>query len=222
MTTMSTIMALVMMPLNIWMYGHSLENDTIVIPYKKMALSLCFLTAPVLLGMLVLWKLPRAASILAKIGSIAGFAIIIVCQALEILIFPDIFDDVPFQIYVAEILLPLLGLSLGYSLASIFGLSYAQRRTIAIESGIQNIGTALAIVSLSYPFHQLRKVWLFPFMYAFSMLGICIVMAVIFQLQKKFVREKFDIAGRDKNTLKASNPHCNGTRKYHNVFTFPL
>ena len=68
------------------------------------------------------------------------------------MIFPDIFDDVPAKLYVAEILLPLLGLGLGFGCASAFGLAYAARRTVAIEAGIQNVGTALAIVSLSYPF----------------------------------------------------------------------
>lgn len=68
-------------------------------------------------------------------------------------IFPDIFSDVPLKLYFAVTLLPCLGLALGFIAASIFRLEYTIRRTIAIEAGIQNVGTALAIVSLSYPFH---------------------------------------------------------------------
>lgn len=85
-------------------------------------------------------------------GSVAGFLIIIVCEALEVMIFPDIFDDIPAKLYVAEFALPILGISLGFGCASIFGLPYASRRTVGIEAGVQNVGTALAIVSLSYPF----------------------------------------------------------------------
>lgn len=55
--------------------------------------------------------------------------------------------------YAAVTLLPAVGIALGYIAASIFRTSYTIRRTVAIECGIQNVGTALAIVSLSYPYH---------------------------------------------------------------------
>ncbi|XP_074597910.1 ileal sodium/bile acid cotransporter-like [Brevipalpus obovatus] len=190
MTSLSTIVALFMMPFNVWIYGRSLESDSIVIPYSKMSFSLFFLTSPVVCGMIVYAKYPKVAPFLTKIGSVAGFLIIIVCEALEVMIFPDIFDDVPAKLYAAEFLLPILGISLGFGCASIFGLPYSARRTVGIEAGIQNVGTALAIVSLSYPFEQLRKVWLFPFLYAFSMLGTCIVMAVVYQIYKRMSGKK--------------------------------
>ncbi len=95
-----------------------------------------------------------------KIGSVAGFAIIVVCQTLEVFIFPDIFNDVPAALYMAEFLLPLLGLALGFIAASIFRLEYPIRRTIAIEAGIQNVGTALTIITLSFPFEVSWDCWL--------------------------------------------------------------
>lgn len=69
MTTCSTLVALGMMPLNLYMYGQNLrtEND-VVIPYEKMALSLVAVTCPVLFGMLVHWKFPRVASHLTKVN----------------------------------------------------------------------------------------------------------------------------------------------------------
>ncbi|KAH9399633.1 hypothetical protein TYRP_017622, partial [Tyrophagus putrescentiae] len=195
MTSFSTVVALFMMPFNVWLYGRNLETDALVIPYGKMTVSLLSLTTPVAIGMLVNWKLPKVAPILTQIGSVAGFAIIVVCQTLEVFIFPDIFNDVPAALYMAEFLLPLLGLALGFIAASIFRLEYPIRRTIAIEAGIQNVGTALTIITLSFPFEQLRKVWLFPFLYAFSMLAVCCVIAVIYRLQKRLGRKKsIDIA----------------------------
>src|SRR5699024_5110224 len=103
-----------------------------VIPYHKMSVSLVTLTTPVVFGMLVNWKLPKLAPILTQVGSVAGFAIIVVCQTLEVFIFPDIFHDVPAALYAAEFLLPLLGLALGFGAASILRLPYTVRRTIAI------------------------------------------------------------------------------------------
>lgn len=72
---------------------------------------------------------------------------------MEVFIFPDIFTDVPPRMYAAVFLLPILGLSLGYVAALAFKQQAVIRRTVAIECGIQNVGTALAIVSLSYPYH---------------------------------------------------------------------
>jgi predicted Na+-dependent transporter len=71
---------------------------------------------------------------------------------LEVLIFPDLFHNVPYAIYLAEIILPVIGFSLGYLAASVFRLKHSVRRTIAIEAGIQNVSTALTIISLSFPF----------------------------------------------------------------------
>ncbi|CAG2107710.1 unnamed protein product, partial [Medioppia subpectinata] len=103
MTSFSTIAALFMMPFNVWLYGRSLETDTLVIPYGKMFISLISLTTPVIIGMGVNWKYPKFAPVLAQVGSFAGFSIIIVCQTLEVFIFPNIFQDVPYSIYIAEL-----------------------------------------------------------------------------------------------------------------------
>ena len=67
MTSFSTIAALFMMPFNVWLYGRSLETDTLVIPYGKMFISLISLTAPVIVGMAVNWKFPKFAPILAQV-----------------------------------------------------------------------------------------------------------------------------------------------------------
>ena len=40
---------------------------------------------------------------------------------------------------------------------------------------------------------QLRKVWLFPFLYAFSMLAVCCVIAVLYRAQKRFRGRKMSL-----------------------------
>ncbi|KFM67580.1 Ileal sodium/bile acid cotransporter, partial [Stegodyphus mimosarum] len=181
MTTCSTLVALGMMPLNLYMYGQNLNQEDVVIPYGKMALSLVSVTCPVLVGMLVHWKFPRIAAYLTKIGSISGLLIIIICQTMEFFIFPDIFVNVPWQLYFAVILLPCLGFTLGYTSAWICRQKPQVRRTVSIESGVQNVGTALTVATLSFPFHNLEKVLLFPWLYAFSMTGVCIVISAFYQ-----------------------------------------
>lgn len=152
MTSFSTVVALFMMPFNMWLYGQNLETESLVIPYSKMTVSLVSLSTPVVVGMWVKWRFPRWAPLFTQAGSVAGFAIIVICQTLEVFIFPDIFNNVPAVLYAAEFLLPFLGLALGFGAASVFKLPYSIRRTIAIEAGIQNVGTALTIITLSFPF----------------------------------------------------------------------
>jgi predicted Na+-dependent transporter len=80
---------------------------------------------------------------------------------LEIFIFPDIFSGVPLKLYAADFVLPIIGLALGYIIASMFCLKPRISRTIAIEIGIKNVGTALTIVSLSFPFEVLPNFYFF-------------------------------------------------------------
>ena len=72
MTAFSTVVALAMMPFNLWFYGRNLETGGIVIPYKNMTFSLFFLTIPVVFGTIVHWKLPKVAQILTKVRSYAA------------------------------------------------------------------------------------------------------------------------------------------------------
>ena len=67
MTSISTLVALVMMPFNVWIYGRTLETETLIIPYSKMSLSLLFLTMPVAAGMLLNWKFPKFAPFLTQV-----------------------------------------------------------------------------------------------------------------------------------------------------------
>jgi len=83
---------------------------------------------------------------------VAGFSIVIVCQTLEIFIFPDIFDDVPLSLYLVDGILPLIGLVLGYLTASALCLKSRLSKTIAVEIGVKNVGTSITIVTLSFPF----------------------------------------------------------------------
>jgi sodium/bile acid cotransporter 2 len=67
MTTVSTIIALVMMPFNIWLYGRNLETESLVIPYKQMSFTLILITIPVVFGMLMNWRLPKFSPYITKV-----------------------------------------------------------------------------------------------------------------------------------------------------------
>lgn len=68
MTCVSTVIAIGMMPVNIWLYGRHFESEDLVIPYEKMAISLVTVTSPVIVGMLLKWKFPRTAAFMTKVS----------------------------------------------------------------------------------------------------------------------------------------------------------
>lgn len=156
-----------------------------VIPYHKMSLSLLTITSPVIIGMIFYKRYPKFGPHITRIGSIAGFGIIFICHALEIIIFPDMFVGVPLTLYLLEFLLPLTALIVTTIASSVFCLEWQLRRTIAIESSIQNVGTALTVITLSFEFEVLRKVWLFPLLYSFAGWMSGIVVATVYQFYKR-------------------------------------
>lgn len=85
-----------------------------------------------------------------QIGSYIGIFIVVICIVLEVLVFPDMFTDVPGKLYGVILSLPFLGMTLGYLLAFAFRQALPVRKTIAIECGIQNVPTALSIITLSF------------------------------------------------------------------------
>ncbi|XP_076356859.1 ileal sodium/bile acid cotransporter-like isoform X2 [Tachypleus tridentatus] len=190
MTTWSTIIALGMMPFNLWVYGHGIDTGEVTVPYWKLALSLIMITLPLGIGMVVKMKLPKVAPYFTKIGSYSGFAVILVVQIMEVFIFPDIFESVPFTLYIAEVIMPSTGIALGVVFGWIFRQTWPVSRTIGIESGFQNVGTALTVISLSFPFEVQKEVLLFPALYGFCMLSVGFLMALLFNIYKRFFQKK--------------------------------
>ncbi|KAH9512001.1 hypothetical protein DERF_010417 [Dermatophagoides farinae] len=185
MTSVATIAALLLMPLNVWLYGRNLETNNLVIPYMEMSITLILVTIPVILGMILNWRLPKYTPYITKIGVFAGFGIICFCQSLEVIIFPDIFFGVPYRLYTAVILLPAFSFMAGYVFARVFRLNNKICRTIGIEIGIKNVGSALTIISLSFTLQQLKKAWVFPFLYAFSSFMVIFAVTIGYKMAKR-------------------------------------
>ncbi|KAM7299893.1 ileal sodium/bile acid cotransporter [Ixodes scapularis] len=118
-------------------------------------------------------------------GSSVGGLIIVASQIMEVFIFPDLFSGIPPELYGATLLMPLTGMVAGYGASWVCRRPEAVRRTVAIESGIQNVGTALTIVSLSFQFEDQKKALVFPWLYAFSMSFLSFLICVTYHFYKK-------------------------------------
>ena len=151
-TAISTLLAMVMTPLNfqLWsgLYGPTshLINTISLSPLEMVKVISLLLGAPLILGMLVQNYSPKFALKTApifKIGSILFFiALIILALSKNI----DIFKKYIHYVFIIVLVHNILALILGYSVASIAGLSKRNRRTLAIETGIQNSGLGLLLI----------------------------------------------------------------------------
>jgi sodium/bile acid cotransporter 2 len=69
-TSFSTVVAIFMMPFNLWLYERNFETESLVIPYYKIIITLSLLTIPVAIGIIFYWKFPKFGPILTKVFKI--------------------------------------------------------------------------------------------------------------------------------------------------------
>lgn len=200
MTTMSTILAMGMMPLNVWIYGSSYQTEDLVIPYQKLALSLVSVTSPVAVGAILKWKFPRIAFFIVKIGSWLTLLIIGVVMVLEFFWFSHMFVDVSPGAWILTTILPLTGLTMGYFLAHVLGEKMKVRKAIAIECGMQNVPTAFAVTIMSFSQEEQQHIVVIPWIYGLMMILIGFPLCILHQIHKKCKAckgEKFEIPGKE-------------------------
>ncbi|XP_023234333.1 solute carrier family 10 member 6-like isoform X2 [Centruroides sculpturatus] len=150
MTTVSIVVCLGMMPLNIWIYASNTEAKKLIIPYGNIALSLLMIVPPVILGMIIKWKATKLSVYITKWGSATTVLMIIVFGIIEVISFHHMFNLTSWKIIVTSLLSPLTGMVIGYVIAFICRNSKSACKAIAIECGIQNFTVALGIITLSF------------------------------------------------------------------------
>ncbi|MCH8474467.1 MAG: bile acid:sodium symporter [Opitutales bacterium] len=162
MTAASTLLALIMMPILLDLYASGFAEQiqaglaaedpetTFIIPTGNIIISLILVLVPVGLGMI----LRHFSAGWAKTAEdTAGFFGIIVILFLILSVsvrHGGLFFRTPVEIYVAAVGIGLTGFTFGYLMAKVFRLPYRHRRTISLETGIQNGPIAFAIILLSF------------------------------------------------------------------------
>ena len=176
MTTASTLLALVMMPLLLEVYtpgfAREIQGNLVaaggegevefVIPTANIVVSLLLVLLPVG-GGVILRRFSRGWAKVAE--DTAGFTAMIVIVFLIVTTFARHFNLVratPWQVYLAAVSLGLTGFFFGYWVSRLFGAQPIYQRAIALETGIQNGPVAFAIILLSFPEQSVQNqmVWL--------------------------------------------------------------
>ena len=154
-TAISTALAVFMTPFNFWLYGNLFLKFAAVhgeVPYLTIPLWDVFKTIfillgiPLTLGILTSHYLPKVAEKLKKPFQYVSVVFFLVMVVLSFMGNMEAFLKCIKFIFVIVLIHNLLALSTGFSMATVFKLPRRDRRTLTIETGIQNSGLGLVLL----------------------------------------------------------------------------
>ncbi|XP_070832730.1 ileal sodium/bile acid cotransporter [Chaetodon trifascialis] len=186
MTACSSIMALGMMPLCLLIYTTTwTSSGSIQIPFDSIGITLAALLIPIAFGIYVKHRWSRAAKKILRVGSIAGFALILIIAVVGGVLYQSSWTIAP-SLWIIGTIYPFIGFSLGFILARITGQPWYRCRTIALETGFQNAQLCSTIVQLSFSPAELEVMFAFPLIYSIFQLVVAIISVGGFQAYKRF------------------------------------
>ncbi|EDX17978.1 P3 protein [Drosophila simulans] len=148
MTTVSNVAAFATIPLWTITLGQLIfERAGIKVPYGKIASYSSSLVLPLLLGLLVQKKMPQVARVLVRLLKPVSAIIILFIIVFAIINNFYLFYLFSWQIVVAGMALPGLGYIFAFLAAKLLHQNAADALTIAIETGIQNTGIAIFLLT---------------------------------------------------------------------------
>lgn len=199
MTATSNLVALGMMPLNLWIYSRSWTGQDTFIPYQGIFIGLATMLIPVAIGMLIHWKLPRVGNVLIKIGAVLGLLMLLALLAVNSYLYPHVFLS-GWGIWVGAVVLPVIGLTIGYVAATIFRQPPKSRRAIAIETGCQNVTLVIGLITIFYGKEVYLDVMVFPELFGTIGYALVLILCGIYKVQK-VVRRRLNPKDTEKKRI---------------------
>ncbi|XP_071498380.1 ileal sodium/bile acid cotransporter-like [Diadema antillarum] len=167
MTTVSTAVATGMMPLNLFIYTRVWTDDKAVIPYITIVTTLISILIPVAFGVFLRWWKKEWMKWVTRMGIAAAFACIVSVFVINSLLNPRLFHEATWELWICAAFLPLLGYAIGYGLAVVLRQPHDKCRTIAFETGSQNVSLALTLTVLTFAeSHLFLDMLFYPSLYA--------------------------------------------------------
>ncbi|MBR0286250.1 MAG: bile acid:sodium symporter family protein [Bacteroidales bacterium] len=154
-TAISTALAVILTPFNFWCWGSlylhsaavSAEIPTLVIPLWDVFKTIFILLGvPLILGILTSHYLPKVANALKKPLQWLSIIIFIAMVVLSFSSNIDAFLLSVKYIFFVVLIHNLMALGIGYTVGTVGKVPYRDRRTLTIETGIQNSGLGLALM----------------------------------------------------------------------------
>ncbi|XP_056416080.1 ileal sodium/bile acid cotransporter-like [Hyla sarda] len=192
MTTCSTLLALGMMPLCLFLYTKTwVDSSSIIIPYDSIGIALVSLVVPVGVGIFVNYKWPRVAKKILKIGSITGGILIVLIAVIGGVLYKGSWDIAP-KLWILGTVFPAAGFVFGFLLAYISNQTWSRCRTVSLETGMQNTQLCTTIIQLSFTPEQLSLMFTFPLIYSIFQMAFAAILLIGYRLTLYFGKNKTD------------------------------
>jgi BASS family bile acid:Na+ symporter len=166
MTVNSTLWAIVLTPAALYLWGSQFSSAEFQVPFAGIARTLAVLLVPVAIGMLVRRLSANVGAVLELAGGALGLLVIVFLIVTWVPTNWHILVSTPPRIFLAAITVGLIGFMAGYGLASALKLHPRNRRTIALETGIQNGPLAIGVVILTFEGPAKDLVLIVPALYS--------------------------------------------------------
>ncbi|XP_078130530.1 hepatic sodium/bile acid cotransporter [Sander vitreus] len=192
MTSCSTVLALGMMPLLFYLYcqGFDLQNS---MPYVEILVSLVMILIPCSVGILINYYRPRYAKTITKVGiTFMTVCFVGIGIAVSLSMKDSILTVVSPPLMAIGALMPFIGYSVGYIISWLFRLNQSERRTVAMETGCQNIQLCSTLLKVAFPPALIGPLFLFPAVYGFFQLTEAGLLIVLFRCHQRFTLRKKD------------------------------
>ncbi|XP_038864974.1 sodium/bile acid cotransporter-like [Salvelinus namaycush] len=187
MTTCSTVLALGMMPLLLFLYCHGFNNLENAVPYTGITIALIMTLVPCAIGIAINHRVPQYSQIIIKVGlSILLIASVAIGVMSGISIGGTVWVVLSPQLMAVAALMPLTGYLLGYIMSTIFKVNHQCRRTISMETGCQNIQLCSTILKVAFPPEVIGPLYLFPLIYIIFQGGEALLFIILFRCFQSF------------------------------------
>ncbi|KAG7320739.1 hypothetical protein KOW79_015154 [Hemibagrus wyckioides] len=205
-TTVSTLLGLGTMPLNLYMYSRTWGNaERMEIPYLNIGLACISLIIPVSCGVLVNYKWPKVAQVLLKVGTIFGGLVMLGVGITSILLYEGLWNT-DASILIIGSVFPVIGCFIGFIISSIMRHSWNRCRAIAMETGAQNMQICGTVLQLFFSPHQLSQIITLPIMYSCFQLLTGLLLIITYQIYKKTSCRNYFMSAEERGQVEESAP----------------
>ncbi|XP_015268353.1 PREDICTED: sodium/bile acid cotransporter 4 [Gekko japonicus] len=203
MTTSSTLLALLLMPLCLWLYSRAWINTPLVrlLPLGAVSLTLCSTLLPIGLGVFIRYRYPRLADVLVKVSLWSLLVTLVILFILTgTMLGPELLATIPATVYVVAVLMPLAGYACGYGVATLFHLPPQCKRTVSLETGCQNVQLCTAILKLTFPPQLIGSMYMFPLLYALFQAAEAGLIVLAYKIYGKDFYKQDALGGEEDDT----------------------
>ncbi len=197
MTIVSTLLAVVLVPITLGVFSQGIDGDW-KIPPENVAQVLFVLLVPTLIGMGIRKLNPNTGATIEMIGGIMGVVVILFLIISWVPRNYQLLLSTGWQIYFGAIGLGVFGFAVGYVFARLVRQDKRRARTIALETGIQNGPLGVLIVVLTFSGTKQQEVLLIPVLYSLFIVLTSTVATIWFRrisIREEMARDAAKVGG---------------------------